>query len=118
SSKTGGWPLWVDCCQPRLRPPRSAIDHACTVLAAADSQVRTGLPAGGKWIRTDGPAREKLPSGAPVGFPARLYQLGEALIRRGTKSSNPASSISESRELRELLGRSGRGVERPRYDPR
>jgi hypothetical protein len=29
-------------------------------------------------------------------FSARLHQLGEALIRRGTKSSNPASSSAES----------------------
>ena len=46
--------------------------------------------------RTIGPATEKLPSGAPCGFRARLHQLGEALIPRGTKSSNPASSSAES----------------------
>src|SRR4029077_962213 len=42
-----------------------------------------------------GPATEKLPSGAPCGSRARLHQLGEALIPRGTKSSNrlpPAES--------------------------
>ena len=33
-------------------------------------------------------------SPAPCGFRARLHQLGEALIPRGTKSSNPASSLS------------------------
>src|SRR5215472_10764659 len=30
----------------------AAPDQACTVLAAAESQVRTGLPAGGRRIRT------------------------------------------------------------------
>jgi hypothetical protein len=46
--------------------------------------------------RTIGPATEKLPSGAPCGFRAGLHQLGEALIRRGTKGSNPALSSRES----------------------
>jgi hypothetical protein len=36
------------------------------------------------------PPRRKLPSRAPCGFRARFHQLGEALIPRGTKSSNPA----------------------------
>jgi hypothetical protein len=39
---------------------------------------------------------EKLPSGAPCGFRARLHQLREALIPRGTNISNPASSGDES----------------------
>src|SRR6516162_8172278 len=55
-----------------------------------------GLSAGERWIRTIGPATEKLGSGAPCGFRARLHQLGEALILRETKSSNPASSSGES----------------------
>ena len=46
--------------------------------------------------RTIGPATEKLPSSAPCGFRAGLHQLGEALIRRGTKGSNPALSSAES----------------------
>src|SRR6516162_3218115 len=46
--------------------------------------------------RTIGPATEKLPSSAPCGFRAGLHQLGEALIRRGTKGSNPALSSGES----------------------
>jgi|SRR6516165_2812855 len=33
---------------------------------------------------------------APYGFRARLHQLGEALIPRGTKSSNPSPSSGES----------------------
>jgi hypothetical protein len=68
------------------------------------SQVRSGLADGGRWIRTNGPATEKLPSSAPCGFRARLHQLGEALIRRGTKSSNPASSSEESSNHRFLPG--------------
>ena len=59
----------------------------------------TRLSAGGRWIRTNGPATEKLPSGAPCGIRARLHPLGEALIRRGTKSSNPASSSGESGKI-------------------
>jgi hypothetical protein len=47
-------------------------------------------------MRTVGPAREKLPSGAPCGFRARLHQLREALIPRGTKNSHPASSSAGS----------------------
>jgi hypothetical protein len=38
----------------------------------------------------------RTPGGAPCGFHARLDQLREALIPRGTKSSNPACSASES----------------------
>jgi hypothetical protein len=43
-----------------------------------------------------GPATEKPSSGVPRDFQARLHQLVEALIPRGTKSSNPASSTGES----------------------
>jgi hypothetical protein len=71
----------------------------------AEPMVRR-LGAGGRWIRTIGPATKKLCSGAPCGFRARLHQLGEALIPRGTKSSNPASSSGESRA--NLTSRSGR----------
>jgi hypothetical protein len=53
----------------------------------------------------------KLPSGAPCGFRARLHQLGEALIPRGTKSSNPSPSSRESANLRFL--RPPSHVERP-----
>ena len=74
-----------------------------------------GLTAGESWIRTFGSATEKLPLGAPCGFRERLHQLEEVLIPRGTKSSNPASSRRESRELlvREFLpSRSGGVVQR------
>ena len=48
-------------------------------------------------------------SPAPCGFRARLHQLGEALIPRGTKSSNPSPSSEESvansrSELRPFMG--------------
>jgi len=66
---------------------------------------------GGRWIRTIGHATEKLPSGAPCGFRSRLHQLGEALIPRGTKSSNPSPSSRESANLRFL--RPPSHVERP-----
>ena len=51
--------------------------------------------------RTLGPATEKLPSGAPCGFRAGLHQLGEALIQKGTKGSNPALSSGESANFTE-----------------
>jgi len=60
---------------------------------------------------TIGPATEKLPSGVPCGFRARLHQLGEALTPRGTKSSNPASSAAEFVSA----GSHGRG--RPKLAP-
>ena len=44
-----------------------------------------GLAAGGRWIRTIGPATEKLRLGTPCGFRVRVDQLGAALIPRGTK---------------------------------
>src|SRR6516165_11639319 len=65
------------------------------------------LFAGGRWIRTIGPATEKLPWSAPCGFRARLRQLGEALIPRGTKSSNPASCSGVPRDV-------GRGLKNHR----
>src|SRR5215831_11906110 len=71
---------------------------ACVRLPPREKSVRNGFAAGGTWILTIGPATEKLPSGAAIGFRARLHQLGEALIRRGTKSSNPASSSGESQQ--------------------
>jgi hypothetical protein len=74
-------------------------------VAGRLERVRCRLPAGGRWIRTIGPATEKLPSGAPCGFRARLHQLGEALIPRGTKSSNPSPSSRESANFRFLSRR-------------
>ena len=78
-----------------LRQARTAWDRAVpTGMAVKFAR----LSAGGRWIRTIGPATEKLPSAAPCGFRARLHQLGEALIPRGTKSSNPSPSSNESVE--------------------
>jgi hypothetical protein len=39
--------------------------------------ARHGLSAGGRWIRTNGPGREKFASGAPCSFRTRRQQLGE-----------------------------------------
>ena len=83
--------------------------------AAAEEPMVRRLSPGESWIRTFGSATEKLPLGAPCGFRERLHQLEEVLIPRGTKSSNPASSRRESRELlvREFLpSRSGGVVQR------
>jgi hypothetical protein len=55
--------------------------------------------------------RQRCPSRKVSRSRAPLHQLGEALIRRGTKSSNPASSSAESAAnsfgTRELSHRNG-----------
>jgi hypothetical protein len=81
---------------------RSRAHRPSGLWNPAGKSVRNRLAAGGRWIRTIGPATEKLPSGAPCGFRARLHQLGEALIPRGTKSSNPSPSRGESHKPRSI----------------
>src|SRR5277367_2205047 len=70
---------------PALASQSLALRKLCD--AGSNRRRRARLAGGGRWIRTIGPATDKLPPGAPCDFRARLHQLGEALIPRGTKSS-------------------------------
>jgi hypothetical protein len=63
------------------------------------SPVRTRLPAGGRRIRTLGPAvKSTAVPRRPASFRARLNRLGAVPIPGGTESSNPLSSSEPERE--------------------
>jgi hypothetical protein len=62
-----------------------------------ESQVRTGLPAGGKRIRTCGPARERGRSETCGIDPRSFGPRGRHQFRRGTNGSNPVCATGESK---------------------
>src|SRR6266404_499335 len=97
------------------RQLRSDADHGCEVEFVAgrrrprrwrtptvidgiapENQVRTGLPAGGRWIRTIGPRHERAGfcCGRRIAGPNGGSQKGCFLC--GTDSSNPSPSSGES----------------------
>jgi len=71
-------------------------------LYGPGSQVRNGLPAGGRWIRTFGPPTDPLPfrDSSPV------FHDVLTVSRPGTEGSNPSPSTSESNANLTSLARS------------
>jgi hypothetical protein len=64
------------------RPPARRLSLVPGVLAAAESQVRTGLGAGGSWIRTFGSGREW--SSSPINVDLPSLEHPEMTTNRST----------------------------------
>jgi hypothetical protein len=96
--------LRLDCHlqRPTRRPDRTARDVSFNLRSSEESRARTRLPAGGRWLRTIGPAAKK---DRRVRFRGRLKEMIKNRRRQRRTARGRASPDPGHRAAVELPGR-------------